>query len=215
MAMAVSITFQDALIVVDIQNDFLPGGALAVSGGDEIISGINALMKRFHHHGARIILTQDWHPETHLSFAGRHTGKAPFDPIEKVSGIGPVLWPDHCIQGSFGARFHEQLDVDLAHLIIRKGFSEQIDSYSAFTENDRETETGLSGYLNNAGLNRIFICGLAFDYCVFWSAMDGIEKGFETAVIPDFCRHISTDSRRHAKEEMAAAGILFLSPKDF
>ncbi len=213
--MAISITTRDALIVIDIQNDFLPGGALAVSGGDEIIPGINMLMKTFQHHGARIILTQDWHPENHLSFAGRHDGKAPFDPIGGVCGIGPVLWPDHCIQGTFGARFHEQLDVDLAHLIIRKGFHEQIDSYSAFTENDKKTDTGLAGYLNNAGLNRIFLCGLAFDYCVFWSAMDGIKKGFKTFVIPEFCRHISEKSSRHAEKEMAGAGIVLSAPRDF
>jgi nicotinamidase/pyrazinamidase len=213
--MTFQITYRDALIVVDLQNDFLPGGALAVPGGDEIIPGINGLMKKFHHHGARIVLTQDWHPETHLSFADRHTGKAPFDPIKGVPGIGPVLWPAHCIQGTAGAEFHGELAVDLAHLMIRKGFHEQIDSYSTFTENDGETDTGLSGYLTGIGVNRIFLCGLAFDYCVFHSAMDGMKKGFETAVIPEFCRYIAEDSARHAEKGMTDDGIRLLTSRDF
>jgi len=213
--MSFKINPNDALIVVDIQNDFIPNGALAVNEGDKIIKGINKLMKVFHTKGSRIILTQDWHPPNHFSFASQHNGKKPFDPIEGVLGIGPVLWPDHCIQGTKGAEFHSDLDVTKAHLIIRKGIHLKIDSYSTFTENDRQTETGLAGYLISSGLKRVFICGLALDYCVFWSATDSINKGFETFVLPELCKGIEKSTTEKAEMEMIEIGVKFLRPKDF
>jgi nicotinamidase/pyrazinamidase len=215
LAVTITIKETDALIVVDVQNDFLPGGALAVNEGDKIIQGINSLMEKFHGKGARIILTQDWHPSDHLSFAGQHRGKKPFDTIEGVVGIGPVLWPDHCVQGTKGAQFHYNLESDKAHLIIRKGINRNIDSYSAFTENDKQSDTGLSGYLENAHLERIFICGLALDYCVYWSAVDGIKKGFETFVIPDLSKGIASDTTDEAIQQMVEAGIKLLKPAEF
>lgn len=213
--MSIAIEPRDALIVVDIQNDFMPGGALAVKDGDKIVSGINVVMKKFHKNGARNILTQDWHPKDHLSFASRHEEKKPFDPIDRVLGIGPVLWPDHCIQGSKGSEFYDQLDVTMAHLIIRKGIDREIDSYSTFTENDRQTDTGLAGYLKNANLKRIFICGLALDYCVYWSAMDGLRKGFETLVIVELCKGIAEETIDKAMNDMTENGVKFAGLKDF
>jgi len=204
----------DALIVVDIQNDFIPNGALAVNEGDKIIEGINQLMSIFHAKGSRIILTQDWHPPNHLSFASQHKGKQPFDPIEGVFGIGPVLWPDHCVQGTKGAEFHERLNLNKAHLIIRKGIHLKIDSYSTFTENDKQTDTGLAGYLENAGLKRIFLCGIALDYCVYWSATDSIKKGFETFVLPDLSKGIDENTAEQAKDNMIDKGIKLISVND-
>ncbi|MBN2427603.1 MAG: bifunctional nicotinamidase/pyrazinamidase [Deltaproteobacteria bacterium] len=212
--MGFSIKTTDALIVVDIQNDFLPGGTLAVPEGDQIIPNVNHLMKKFSALGGRVILTQDWHPSNHLSFASQHPGKNSFDPIEGIAGIGPVLWPDHCVRETTGAAFSSQLDTGKAHLILRKGLHRSVDSYSAFTENDQKTETGLAGYLENAGLKRIFICGLALDYCVAWSAMDGAKKGFETCVLPDLCRGIAPESVQTAEQGMKELGILFISPGD-
>lgn len=213
--MTICIAPDDALIVVDIQNDFIPGGSLPVSGAGDIISNVNDTMKVFLRAGARIVLTQDWHPEDHLSFASQHNGKNPFDPIEGIDGIGPVLWPDHCVQRTAGAEFHPDLDVDAAHLILRKGIHRQIDSYSAFTENDNKTDTGLAGYLENSGLKRIFICGLALDYCVFWSAMDGRRKELETSVITDLCRGIEEDTTKSAKSQMISAGVRLTEMKEF
>jgi nicotinamidase/pyrazinamidase len=213
--MSIAIEPRDALIVVDIQNDFMPGGALGVKDGDKILSGINVVMKKFHKNGARNILTQDWHPKDHLSFASRHEGKKPFDLIDGVFGIGPVLWPDHCIQGTKGSEFHNQLDVNRAHLIIRKGIDREIDSYSTFTENDRQTDTGLAGYLKNANLERIFICGLALDYCVYWSAMDGVRKEFETLVIVELCKGIAEETIDKAMQDMTEKGVKFAGLKDF
>lgn len=213
--MSTAIEPRDALIVVDIQNDFMPGGALAVKDGDKIVSEINNLMKKFHKNGARNILTQDWHPINHLSFAGQHEEKKPFDPIDGVFGIGPVLWPDHCIQGTKGSEFHNQLNVTMAHLIIRKGIDREIDSYSAFTENDRQTDTGLAGYLKNANLKRVFICGLALDYCVYWSAVDGIKKGFETLVMPELCKGIAEETTEKAMKDMTEKGVKLAGLKDF
>lgn len=206
---------KDALIVVDIQNDFMPKGALGVHEGDKIVKGIDKLMTIFHAKGSRIILTQDWHPPNHFSFASQHKGKKPFDPIAGFFGIGPVLWPDHCVEGTKGAEFHSDLNVNKAHLIIRKGIHLKIDSYSTFTENDRQTDTGLAGYLENAGLKRIFICGLALDYCVYWSAMDGIKKGFETFVLPELCKGIEEGTTEKAKKEMKEKGIKLIGLKDF
>ena len=205
--MAITILPGDALIIVDIQNDFLPGGALPVDQGDLVLFGINVLMDLFHKKGARVILTQDWHPPGHLSFASQHKGKGPFDPISDVHGIGPILWPDHCVQGTKGAQFHEQLNQDAAHLVLRKGFHPKIDSYSAFIENDQESDTGLSGYLKNAGVTRIFIGGLALDYCVAWSALDGNRKGFETFVVRDLCQGISEETTRKALADLEREGI--------
>jgi nicotinamidase/pyrazinamidase len=213
--MSIAIEPRDALIVVDIQNDFMPGGALGVKDGDKILSGINVVMKKFHKNGARNILTQDWHPKDHLSFASRHEGKKPFDLIDGVFGIGPVLWPDHCIQGTKGSEFHNQLDVNRAHLIIRKGIDREIDSYSTFTENDRQTDTGLAGYLKNANLERIFICGLALDYCVYWSAMDGVRKEFETLVIVELCKGIAKETVDKAMKDMAEKGVSLAGLEDF
>lgn len=213
--MSIALEQRDALIVVDMQNDFMPGGALAVTDGDKIISGINKLMKRFHQSGARNILTQDWHPANHLSFAAQHERKRPFDSIDGVFGIGPVLWPDHCVQGTKGSEFHSQLNVTMAHLIIRKGIHREIDSYSTFTENDGRTDTGLAGYLRNANLKRIFICGLALDYCVYWSAVDGTTKGFETLVIPELCKGIAEETSQKAIQHMIQVGAKLIGVKDF
>ena len=174
-----------ALIVIDVQNDFCPGGRLAVAGGDETVPLINALMGDFNH----VILTQDWHPEGHSSFASQHRGAAPFSTI--TMPYGPqTLWPDHCIIGSEGAAFHKGLNVTRAELIIRKGFRKPIDSYSAFFENDHLTPTGLGGYLRERGLTRLTLVGLAFDYCVRYSAEDARAQGFGVTVIEKATRAI-------------------------
>ena len=177
----------DALIVVDIQYDFLPGGSLAVAGGDEIIEPINALSRRFRN----VIQTQDWHPAGHISFASSHEGMAPFQIVELPYGP-QVLWPDHCVIGTRGAEFSVALDIPHVQTIIRKGYRETIDSYSGFRENDHKTQTGLAGYLRERGLKRLFICGLATDFCVAWTAEDGLAAGFETVVIEDATRAIDT-----------------------
>jgi len=178
----------DALIIVDIQNDFMPSGALAVKGGYEIIAPINDLAARFRRRGNTIVMTQDWHPAGHLSFASSHHMK-PYDPYES-EGIGPILWPDHCVQGSFGAEFHPGIQVKYANAIVRKGYHPSVDSYSTFIENDRKTHTGLAGYLNTLGTERIFLCGLALDYCVYHSATDGEDLGFDVVVFVDLTRAI-------------------------
>lgn len=192
-----------ALIVIDVQNDFCPGGALAVVGGDQIVAGINALMDDF---GA-VILTQDWHPAGHSSFASTHPGQNAFATI--TMPYGPqVLWPDHCIQGSAGADFHPDLRQD-ADLIIRKGFRAAIDSYSAFFENDRTTPTGLDGYLRSRGLDTLTFVGLATDYCVAYSALDAARLGFAVSVRMDLCRAIDLGgSLARMTAEMRAAGVV-------
>ncbi|NHI93584.1 MAG: bifunctional nicotinamidase/pyrazinamidase [Candidatus Lokiarchaeota archaeon] len=209
------ISVTDALIIVDIQNDFIPGGNLAVEGGDEIIDGINELQDIFHSKNARIVLTQDWHPLTHKSFASVHKGKNPFDPHEE-QGIGPILWPDHCIQGSKGAEFHPRLNVNHAKAILRKGFNPKIDSYSGFLENDRNTQTGLSGYLKSCNISRIFICGLALDYCVYFTAIDGKKLGFDVYVIPELSRGIDDPENNilTTLEDMEKNGIKFIKTID-
>lgn len=192
-----------ALIVIDVQNDFCPGGALAVTGGDEIVDPINALMADYD----AVILTQDWHPEGHSSFASEHPGKAPFDMIEMPYGP-QVLWPDHCIQGSEGAKFHGWLNTTRADLIIRKGFRPGIDSYSAFFENDHETATGLEGYLRDRGISDLHLVGLATDFCVGYSAEDAARLGFDVTVVTDCCRAIDLDgSLAAATDRMRAAGV--------
>jgi nicotinamidase/pyrazinamidase len=191
------------LLVIDVQNDFCPGGALAVAGGDEIVPGINALMDSF---GA-VVLTQDWHPADHSSFASGHPGKAPMESIEM--SYGPqVLWPDHCVQGTEGAAFHHGLRTDRADMVIRKGFRRQIDSYSAFFENDHVTPTGLEGYLRSRGIGRLVCVGLATDFCVNFSAVDAARLGFEVEVRQHLCRAIDINgSLAAARRGMQDAGV--------
>lgn len=177
-----------ALIVIDVQNDFCPGGALAVAGGDAIVPGINALMGDF----APVILTQDWHPANHNSFASQHDGLDPFGVTEMPYGP-QVLWPDHCVQGTLGAAFHAGLDTDRAELIIRKGYNRAIDSYSAFFENDHSTPTGLEGYLRSRGIDTLTMVGLATDFCVNFSAVDAAGLGFAVTVRESLCRAIDLD----------------------
>ena len=191
------------LVVVDVQNDFIPGGALAVPQGDEVVPEINRLEARFDD----VILTQDWHPRGHASFASSHPGKKPFETIELPYG-SQVLWPDHCVQGTAGAAFHPDLNLAKAQLVIRKGHHRDIDSYSAFLEADRETTTGLAGYLKERGFRKLYVCGLATDFCVAWTALDARAAGFDTTVIEDACRAIDLDgSLARAWTEMAAAGV--------
>jgi nicotinamidase/pyrazinamidase len=177
----------DALLVIDMQRDFLPGGALAVADGDAILSGIDAVAARFPH----VLLTQDWHPLGHISFASSHPGKRPFtDTVETPYGI-QTLWPDHCVQGTPGAEIDPRLEIPQAELILRKGFRQNIDSYSAFLEDDHKTSTGLAGYLRERGLTRLFFCGLAYDFCVGFSALDGVRLGFECYVLEDLSRAVN------------------------
>jgi nicotinamidase/pyrazinamidase len=195
-----------ALIVVDVQNDFCPGGALAVAGGDEVIPAIHRMAPLFAH----VVLTQDWHSPHHLSFASAHPGKNPFETIQ-VSYGAQTLWPDHCVQGTRGAEFYPDLDLPQAELILRKGFRPEIDSYSAFFENDRETATGLGGYLRDRELTRVFLCGLAYDFCVGYSALDARRLGFEATVVRDACREIDLKgSVKTMEERFAAAGVALL-----
>jgi nicotinamidase/pyrazinamidase len=192
----------DVLLVVDIQNDFCPDGALAVPRGDEVVPIVNRVAKCFPH----VILTQDWHPPGHQSFASSHPGRKPFDTI--MLDYGPqILWPDHCVQGTEGAAFHRNLQIPQAELIVRKGHRRDIDSYSAFYENDRHTPTGLVGYLRERGMTRIFLAGLAFDFCVRYSAQDAYQEGFTVVVIEDACRGIDVNGSIAAtRRELAEAG---------
>lgn len=178
----------DVLIVIDVQNDFCPGGALAVSRGDEVIAPIRRIAPLFQH----IVLTQDWHTADHSSFASAHPGKKAFESVELDYGT-QTLWPDHCVQGSRGAEFHPDLQLTQAELILRKGFRPQVDSYSAFFENDRTTPTGLAGYLDGRGFTRVFLAGLAYDYCVGYSALDARRLGLRAFVLRDACRAIDLD----------------------
>ena len=188
----------DVLVVVDIQNDFCPGGALSVPRGNEVVPLINSLARQFAH----VLLTQDWHPRGHSSFASSHPGAKPYETIELAYGQ-QVLWPDHCVQGTKGAAFRDDLDIPHAELVLRKGYHRAIDSYSAFFENDRKTRTGLSGYLGERGFRRVFLAGLAFDFCVRYSAEDARREGFDVVVIEDACRGIDIDG------SMAATRTLF------
>jgi len=192
-----------ALIVIDIQNDFCPGGALAVAGGDEIIDAVNALMSR----AETVVLTQDWHPADHASFAASHPGATEYDSIQV--DYGPqVLWPKHCVVGTEGADFHSRLEVHRAQAVIRKGFRPHIDSYSAFFENDRATPTGLAGYLRERGIERLEFVGIAQDFCVAWSAIDAARLGFAATVIESATRAIDLDgSRAAAQAAMREAGV--------
>ncbi|MDJ0934527.1 MAG: bifunctional nicotinamidase/pyrazinamidase [Kiloniellales bacterium] len=194
----------DLLLVIDVQNDFCSGGALAVPDGEAVVPVINALAARFGH----VVLTQDWHPGGHLSFASSHAGRQPFETTELDYGT-QVLWPDHCVQGTAGAAFHADLALPQAELVLRKGFRPAIDSYSAFFENDQTTPTGLGGYLRERGLGRVFLCGLATDFCVQFSALDARRLGFETVLVEDACRAIDLEgSLAAARTKMAEAGVV-------
>jgi nicotinamidase/pyrazinamidase len=193
----------DVLLIIDVQNDFCGGGALAVGDGDAVVPVVNRLAERFDH----VVLTQDWHPPGHSSFATSHPGSAPFESVTMPYGQ-QTLWPDHCVQGTSGAAFHPQLVTERAELVIRKGFRSAIDSYSAFYENDRKTPTGLAGYLRERGLRRIFLAGLATDYCVYYSAVDARRLGFDTVLVEAGCRAIDlAGSLDAAWTAMAAAGV--------
>jgi nicotinamidase/pyrazinamidase len=194
---------RDVLLVIDVQNSFVSGGSLAVPSGEELVPLINALARRFKH----VVLTQDWHPPGHISFASSHPGTKPSEVIDLPYGK-QVLWPDHCVQGTDGAKLHPKLDIPHAQLIIRKGFHQDVDSYSAFLEADRKTTTGLAGYLRECGLTRVFCAGLATDFCVAWSALDARKLGFDALVIEDACRAIDTQgSLAAAWKDMLAAGV--------
>jgi nicotinamidase/pyrazinamidase len=201
--MQIRLSHDDVLLIIDVQNDFCPGGALAVADGDAVVPVINRLSERFDH----VVLTQDWHPSGHSSFATSHPGSAPFESINMPYGQ-QTLWPDHCIQGSAGAAFHPRLETTRAELVIRKGFRPEIDSYSAFYENDRRTPTGLAGYLRERGLQRIFMAGLATDYCVHYSAVDARRLGFDTVLVEAGCRAIDlAGSLDAAWAAMTDAGV--------
>jgi len=193
----------EVLIVVDVQNDFCPSGALAVPRGDEVVPAVNHLAKKFRH----VVLTQDWHPRGHLSFASTHPGKRPYETI--AAPYGPqVLWPDHCVQETPGAALHGALHIPHAALVVRKGIDRTIDSYSAFYENDRMTPTGLVGYLRERGVARVYLAGLAFDFCVRYSAEDACREGFGVFIVEDACRGIDVDSSIAAtRKSLAALGI--------
>ncbi|TPQ35893.1 bifunctional nicotinamidase/pyrazinamidase [Bradyrhizobium guangdongense] len=202
-----TISDQDVLLVIDVQNDFCTGGALAVPGGERVVPAINRIAQGF----ANVVLTQDWHPGDHVSFAANHTSKQPFETVELDYGT-QVLWPTHCVQGSPGAEFHRDLEVTRPNLVVRKGFRRGIDSYSAFYENDRTTPTGLLGYLRERELKRVFVAGLALDFCVRYSAEDARKAGFEVAVIEDACRGIDLGGSVAATHQsFKALGIPALS----
>jgi nicotinamidase/pyrazinamidase len=194
----------DVLIVVDIQNDFCPGGSLSVPHGDEVVPLINRLAEHFEH----VVLTQDWHAPDHLSFASAHPGKQPYDTVMLPYGA-QILWPDHCIRATRGAEFHKDLQIPQAGLVLRKGLDRNIDSYSTFYENDRTTPTGLVGYLRERGLGRIFLAGLALDFCVRYSSEDAYREGFEVVVVEDACRGIDVDGSMAAtRESFRTLGIV-------
>jgi nicotinamidase/pyrazinamidase len=207
MSNALAPTDGDVLLVVDVQKDFCPGGRLAVPRGDEVVPIVNRMAARF----TNVVLTQDWHPPGHLSFASSHPGTQPYQTIEVAYG-SQVLWPDHCVQGTPGAEFRDDLHIPHAALVVRKGFRRAIDSYSAFYENDRTTPTGLAGYLRERGLRRVFLAGLAFDFCVRYSAEDAHREGFTAIVVEDACRGIDVDGsvaathRRLAELNVRCAG---------
>jgi len=200
----------DALIVVDLQPDFMPGGNLPVVEGDKIVDGINRVLPLF----KTVVATQDWHPAGHRSFAGAHPGKKPYD-LYEAPGLGPVLWPDHCVQGTKGAQFHPRFDADRATLVLRKGYHIDIDSYSVLKENDMVTETGLSGYLRVKKIGRVFLSGLALDYCVFYSAKDAVSMGFEAVVIIDLTRPVASPPGHleQSLSTMEEMGVVFVESK--
>jgi nicotinamidase/pyrazinamidase len=203
----IAISGRDVFLVVDVQNDFCPGGSLAVPRGDEVVPLINRLASRFEH----AVLTQDWHPRGHQSFASAHLGKKPYDTI--MVAYGPqVLWPDHCVQGTPGAEFRKDLQIPHAELVLRKGYHKDIDSYSGFYENDRKTHTGLAGYLRERGFTRVVLAGLAFDYCVRYSSEDAHSEGFSVLVIEDACRGIDVGGSMVAsRQALSALGVRCVS----
>jgi len=204
MTKEIAVGDQDVLIVVDIQNDFCPRGALSVPQGDEIVPLVNRLAERFAH----VVLTQDWHPPDHLSFASAHPNTKPYDTIDVDYG-SQILWPDHCVQATRGAEFHKGLHIPHAALILRKGIHRTIDSYSTFYENDRKTPTGLVGYLRERGFTRVFLAGLAFDFCVRYSAEDASREGFDVIVVEDACRGIDVEGSVAAtRESLNALGVV-------
>jgi nicotinamidase/pyrazinamidase len=197
-------------VVVDVQNCFTPGGSLAVKEGDVIVPLINRIAKQFKH----VVITQDWHTADHISFASQHAGKKPFD-VMKLAYGNQVLWPDHCVQGTEGAALHKDLNIPHAELIIRKGYRREVDSYSAFLEADKKTQTGLGGYLKQRGLKRVYFAGLATDFCVGWSALDARKQGFEALVIEDACRGIDVQgSLAKAWTAMQVAGVKRIQSTD-
>jgi nicotinamidase/pyrazinamidase len=207
--MAYEIGPTDALVIVDPQNDFCPGGALAVAGGDEIMAPVAALARRFRAAGGLVVVTQDWHPEAHRSFASSHEGGAPFGTAQMPYGE-QVLWPDHCVQGTAGADFHPDLApaLEAAHLIVRKGYNPEVDSYSAFFENDRTTATGLGGWLKEKGVRRCFFVGLAYDFCVAYSALDAAQRhGLEAVVLKDLTRAIAMPAGEGTTVDVVEAGF--------
>jgi nicotinamidase/pyrazinamidase len=210
MTQRVAVNERDVLLVVDMQNDFCPGGKLAVPHGDDVVPLINRLAARFRH----VILTQDWHPPGHLSFASSHLGKKPYDTIQASYGT-QELWPDHCVQATPGAEFRKDLQIAHAELVLRKGYHREIDSYSAFYENDRTTHTGLAGYLRERGFSRVFLAGLAFDFCVRYSCEDARREGFEAIVIEDACRGIDVGgSIARTQQVLAEIGVTSLPADD-
>jgi len=214
----IQINKKDALIIVDMQNDFIPGGSLAVEEGDLIIDDINKIVQKFKKNKAIIIFTQDWHPKNHLSFASNHSGKKPGDEYMSEDGaIGPVLWPDHCVQGTKGAEFHKKLNTDLADKIIQKGMNPNIDSYSGFQDNDKKSETGLRKYLNSKKIKRIFICGLALDYCCYYTAMDGHEFGYQVYFLVNLTRGVDLPEGNieNALKNLKKSDIKFVNNESF
>ena len=207
----ISINSESALLIVDMQNDFLPGGSLAVPEGDQIIEDINELAEKFHNNQGKIIFTQDWHPQGHHSFASIHKGKNPGDPIE-TPGIGPILWLDHCVQNSFGAEINDRMRTEFATAILRKGYREKIDSYSAFLENDKKTKTGLAGLLHELGIKKVCVCGLALDYCCFYTALDAKSEGFEVQFLQNLTKGIDQPANniQNSLNKMTEEGIVII-----
>lgn len=214
----IKIKEKDALMIIDMQNDFIPGGSLAVEEGDLIIEDINRITSKFKENNGTIILTQDWHPQNHLSFASNHQGKNPGDAYMSEDGaIGPVLWPDHCVQGTKGAEFHKELDINLADKIIQKGMNPNVDSYSGFQDNDKKSETGLRKYLDSKKIKRIFVCGLALDYCCYYTAMDGLDFGYKVFFMVNLTRGVDLPEGNveNALENLKKSDIKFVKIESF
>ncbi len=212
----IKINEKDVLIIVDIQNDFMPRGALPVEEGDLIVDDINKVAEIFKKQNGKVVLTQDWHPKNHKSFASQHPNKNPGDEYQS-EGIGPILWPDHCVQGSKGADFHKDLKKHLADAIIQKGMNPEIDSYSGFLENDKKSETVLADTIRSLGAERIFVCGLALDYCGYYTAMDGVDLGFEVYFLIDLTKGIDLPPGNisNALETMTNKGVKFAQKESF
>ncbi len=212
----IAINNNDSLLIIDMQYDFMPGGALPVEEGDQIIDDINLVAEIFKSSNGIVVLTQDWHPKNHKSFASSYPGKNPGDEFQS-EGIGPIIWPDHCVQNTYGSKFHEDLKKEYAHAIIRKGYHPKIDSYSGFIENDKKSETGLAGFLNSLKIKRIFICGLALDYCCYFTAIDGIDFGFEVYFLVNLTKGIDLPPGNisNSLEDMKNKGIKFTIKDNF